>query len=333
MDIDAFVAAHQGEWNRLDELVRRRGRLSGPEADELVALYRAASTHLSMLRSAAPDPTVVGRLSALVARSRTAVAGSHDPGWRDVTRFLTVSFPAAVYLNRRWWVCTALIFVAVSVVLSWWVAASPEVQASLGAPEQIRQLVERDFENYYSEHPAGSFAARVWVNNAWVAAAALALGVFLGIPVIYVLWMNAINLVASAGLMAAAGRLDVFFGLITPHGLLELTAVFVAAGAGLRLGWTVIDPGPRSRSDALAQAGRSAVGIAVGLAGVLLISGVIEAFVTPSGLPTWARIAIGVAAELAFLGYVWVYGRRAVRAGEVGDVDEDARGSALPVAA
>ncbi len=331
MDLDAFVAAHQGEWDRLNELCRRRGRLTGPETDELVALYRAASTHLSTVRSAAPDPATLGRLSTLVARARQAVAGSHDPGWRDVGQFLTVSFPAAVYRNRRWWVTTALTFVAACVVLSWWVAANPDVQASIAAPEQIRQLVEHDFEDYYSEHPAGSFAAQVWVNNAWVAATCLVLGVFLGIPVIYALWMNVVNLVASAGLMAAAGRLDVFFGLITPHGLLELTAVFVAAGAGLRLGWTVIDPGPKTRADALAESGRAAVGLALGLAGVLLISGIIEAFVTPSGLPTWARIAIGVVAEVAFLAYVWVYGRRAVLAGEVGDVEEDVRGASAPV--
>ncbi|HEU0042576.1 MAG TPA: stage II sporulation protein M, partial [Jiangellaceae bacterium] len=171
----------------------------------------------------------------------------------------------------------------------------------------------------------------VWTNNALIAAGCLVLGVFLGIPVVLILWQNAFGVAVAAGLMAAAGRLDVFFGLITPHGLLELTAVFIAAGAGLRLGWLVIDPGPLSRADALAQAGRAAVGIAIGLVGVLLVSGVIEAFVTPSGLPTWARIAIGAAAEVAFLVYVWVYGRRAVAAGETGDVDESARGDRLPV--
>lgn len=333
MDLDAFVAAHSAEWDRLERLVRRRGRLTGPEADELVALYRAASTHLSTLRSAAPDPVLLGRLSTLVARARTAIAGAHDPGWRDVVRFLTVGFPAAVYLNRRWWLGAALAFAVVSVAVAWWVAANPSVQASIGAPEEIRQLVEHDFEDYYSENPAGSFAARVWVNNAWVAAACLALGVFLGIPVVYVLWMNAVNVAASAGLMAAAGRLDVFFGLITPHGLLELTAVFVAAGAGLRLGWTVVDPGPRSRGEALAETGRATLGMALGLAGVLLVSGVIEAFVTPSGLPTWARIAIGVLAEALFLAYVWVYGRRAVLAGEVGDIARSDRADTLPVSA
>ena len=333
MDVDAFVAAHRAEWDRLDSLARRRGRLSGPEADEFVALYRRASTHLSVLRSTAPDPALLAKLSALVGRARTAIAGSPDPGWGDVVTFLTQRFPAAVYRSRNWWVPTALAFVAIASLIAWWVAATPAVQATIAAPEEIRQLVERDFEDYYSANPAASFAAQVWTNNAWVAAGTLVLGVFLGLPVLYILSINAVNVAVAAGLMAAHGRLDIFFGLITPHGLLELTAVFVAAGMGLRLGWTVIDPGPRSRGEALAEQGRVAVGMAVGLTGVLLVSGVIEAFVTPSGLPTWARIAIGVAAEIAFLGYVWVYGRRAAQAGETGDIAAADRGDVLPVAA
>src|SRR5690606_25806536 len=67
VDLDAFVAAHQEEWNRLDQLIRRRRKLTGPEADELVALYRRASTHLSTIRSAAPDIATVERLSRLVS--------------------------------------------------------------------------------------------------------------------------------------------------------------------------------------------------------------------------------------------------------------------------
>ncbi|MEE1721594.1 stage II sporulation protein M, partial [Streptomyces sp. JV186] len=111
------------------------------------------------------------------------------------------------------------------------------------------------------------------------------------------------------------GRLDTFLGLLVPHGLLELTAVFGAAGTGLRLGWTVIDPGPRRRRDALAQEVRAALGIALGLNLVLLVSGDIEALVTPSGMPTWARITIGAAAEAVFLVYVYAVGGRAARAG------------------
>ena len=81
-----------------------------------------------------------------------------------------------------------------------------------------------------------------------------------------------------------------------------------------------MSPGPRTRLQALAETGRATVGMALGLAVVLLVSGVIEAFVTPSGLPTWARVGIGVAAEVAFLAYVVVLGGRAARAGETGDM-------------
>ncbi|HEX6234228.1 MAG TPA: stage II sporulation protein M [Jiangellaceae bacterium] len=314
MDLDAFVAAHQAEWNRLDELIKRRRRLTGPEADELVTLYRRASTHLSTIRSAAPDIATIERLTRLISRARTSIAGSADPGWSDVVRFITASFPAAVYRTRRWWV-----------------AANPNVQSSIAAPDEIRQLVEQDFEDYYSTYPASSFAAQVWTNNAWVAAGALILGVAL-VPVVLILLTNALNVGVTGGLMAAYGKLDIFFGLITPHGLLELTAVFVAAGAGLRVGWAWIDPGSRTRGQALAEEGRSAVGIAIGLAGILLISGIIEAFVTPSGLPTWARIAIGIAAWAAFIGYVWTFGRRAAQAGETGDIAARDRADVLPTA-
>jgi hypothetical protein len=107
--------------------------------------------------------------------------------------------------------------------------------------------------------------------------------------------------------------------------------VFVAAGAGLRLGWAWVDPGPLPRPQALASAGRSAITVALGLVGVLLISGVIEAFVTPSPLPTWARVGIGVLAEAAFLTYVIRYGRRAARAGETGDLALGLREDTAPV--
>jgi uncharacterized membrane protein SpoIIM required for sporulation len=207
------------------------------------------------------------------------------------------------------------------------------VRASIAAPDEIRSLTEPggEFETYYTSAPASSFAAQVWTNNAFLAAGCLVLGVLLGVPVIFILLTNAANVAVAAGLMAAAGRLDIFLGLIMPHGLLELTALFVAAGTGLRLGWTVIDPGGRTRAEALARQGRAAGGIALGLVIVLLISGVIEAFVTPSGLPTWGRIGIGVLAELGFLLYVFWLGRRATLAGHTGDVESEYAGDALPV--
>ncbi len=319
MDVDAYVAAHGREWQRLEALVGRRGRLSGDEVDELVSLYQRAATHLSVVRSASPDPALVGRLSTLVARARSSVTGSHAPAWKDVARFFTISFPAALYRSTRWWAPVGVAFCLVGLAVGVWVAGNPAVQATIATPEEIRQLVEHDFEDYYSSAPAQSFALQVATNNAWVCALCLVLGVFL-LPVVWILWQNALNVGISGGLMAANGRLDQFFGLILPHGMLELTCVFIAAGAGLRLGWSWIDPGPRSRSHALMEEGQAAGALAMGLACTLLLSGVIEAFVTPSGLPTWARIGIGLVAWGAFLAYIFVLGRRAAEAGDVGAI-------------
>jgi uncharacterized membrane protein SpoIIM required for sporulation len=331
VDVDAYIAAHRGEWQRLEQLLRRR-RPSGDEVDELVWLYQRVTTHLSVVRSASPDPALVGRLTTLVARARSAVTGSNVAAWRDVARFFTVIYPAALYRSARWWVATGVAFCLVSLGVGAWVAHSPDVQASIAAPDQIRALVDHRFEDYYSSHPAGSFAAQVATNNAKVTALALILGVFL-VPVILMLVQNALNVGISAGLMAGAGRLDLFFGLILPHGLLELTCVFVGTGAGLRLGWSWIDPGPRSRSQAFAQEGLAAGALAIGLAVTLAVSGFIEAFVTPSSLPTWARIGIGVSGWVAFLTYIFVLGRRAALAGSHGDVEGAGATDVLPTAA
>ena len=331
MDVDAFVAAHREEWARLERLLSRR-RLDGAEADELVDLYQRTATHLSLVRSSSPDPALVSRLSSLVARARAAVTGTHTPAWAGVARFVRVTFPVAVWRARRWWVAAGLGFVVVGTVVGWWVAANPDVQAAVATPAEVRALVDTEFADYYTSNPAGSFAAQVWVNNAWAAAAALVLGSFFVLPAIWVLWQNALNVGLVGGLMVANGKADVFFGLITPHGLLELTAVFVAAGVGMRLGWTIIDPGPRPRGVALGEEGRSAVLVALGLVLVLAVSGAIEAFVTPSPLPTWARILIGVLAWASFLGYVWWFGRTAERAGDIGDLVDDEAVDVLPYA-
>ncbi|MDQ6716413.1 MAG: stage II sporulation protein M, partial [Actinomycetota bacterium] len=170
----------------------------------------------------------------------------------------------------------------------------------------------------------------VWSNNAWVAALCIAVGV-LGVPVVYLLLTNIVNLAVVGGLMWTHERAGLFFGLILPHGLLELTAVFVAAGVGLKIFWAWIEPGPRTRMDGIAQEGRAAMSVALGLVVVFAVSGAVEAFVTPSALPTWARIGIGVLAESAFLAYVFTVGRRAARLGQTGDVSLRDQGDTAPV--
>jgi uncharacterized membrane protein SpoIIM required for sporulation len=331
VDLDAYVAEHADEWARLDTLAGRR-RLDGAESDELITLYQRAATHLSVVQSRSPDPALVGRLSRLVSRGRAAVTGSSAPAWRDVARFFTVSFPVAVYRAWRWWCGVATASSLVAFGLMAYVAAHPAVQTRLLPPDEIRQLVEHDFADYYSAHPAQNFAAQVWTNNALLTAVCLVSGILV-VPVLYLLVTNMASVGIVGGIMIGQGRGDVFWGLVTPHGLLEIMCVFVGAGVGLRLGWAWIAPGRRrTRTQALAEEGRAGVVVALGLAGVLAVTGVIEAFVTPSPLPTWGRVGIGVAAFVGFHLYVVLLGRRAARAGETGDLERGLREDLAPLA-
>ena len=154
-------------------------------------------------------------------------------------------------------------------------------------------------------------------------------GILACVGTAYVLVANGAMLGLAAGLFAAVGQQPKFWGLVLPHGLLELTSVFVAGGAGLRLGWTLIDPGDRPRAPALAEEGRRAVVIVLGLGATFRVAGTIEGFVTGRPWPTWLRVGIGVVAEAAFLTYVVVLGRRAAARGRTGALGEEDAGGWL----
>ena len=321
VDLDAYVLTHGHDWARLDELTGR-GRLTGAESDELVERYQQVATHLSVIRTSAPDGALIAHLSSVLARARIRLVGTRVTSWRDVLTFFTERFPAALYRLRWWWLGCLAANVVVTGVIMLWLLGHPTVEQSLLSPDEVDQLVNNDFEGYYSEYAASHFAAQVWINNAWVSAQAIALGI-LGLPVVAVLFTNILNLAVIGSVMIRNDRGELFWGLILPHGLLELTAVFVAGGVGIRLFWSWIEPGGLSRSRSLAREGRTAVTVALGLVVVLAISGVIEGFVTPSSLPTWARVGIGVLAESVFFAYVFVLGRRAVQRGHTGDLSAD----------
>jgi uncharacterized membrane protein SpoIIM required for sporulation len=186
--------------------------------------------------------------------------------------------------------------------------------------------LEEDFENYYSEDTATNFATAVTVNNIQVGIIAFAGGFIWGIPTALVMILNGANLGVAGGAFASVGQLDKFFGLILPHGLLELTAVVIAGAAGLRFGWALIAPGDQSRAEALGAEARRAVVIVLGLVVAFAVAGFIEGFITGRNVDTWLRIAIGVAAEALFVTWVVVQGREATNRGLTGETGELDRG-------
>src|SRR5699024_4712995 len=88
----------------------------------------------------------------------------------------------------------------------------------------------------------------------------------------------------------------------------------------------------RLPAEAVARAARSLMTVAIGLVPVLLISGFVEAFVTPSGLPAAVRIAIGAGVWIAFLVYMLGRGRQVHRRGITGDLSEEMVGDQVATA-
>ena len=311
---------------RLDRLTaqarRNRAHLTPDELSELIAAYQRTSTHLSIARTTYRDPTLVARLTDLVARSGTAIYGRQARTWRAPIRFVFDTFPAAVWHARHFVGVSFLLFMVPAVAMALWLSSSPRA-LDVAAPPALREAyVEEDFEEYYSSAPAAEFASQVTTNNIQVAIFAFAGGIMYCLLTAYILIFNGGFVGSAAGVFLAADQEAKFFGLILPHGLLELTAVIVAGAAGLRLGWTLIDPGDRRRAAALAEEGRRAVVIVIGLIAAFIVAGLIEGFVTGSRLPTWARVGIGVVAELAFVAHVVVRGRAAASRGRTGKIGE-----------
>lgn len=233
VDIDAFVARNAPKWNRLSRLTRQR-RLTVGEADELLALHQATARDLSLVRSQLPDAEMVGRLSGTLAASRAALTAPRVARWAVVGDFFTTKLPAALYRARWWWGLTTLISLVVILAIGVWLAHDPSARNQLAMPDDVRQLTEPGgaFETYYRSAPAKDFAFHVWTNNFFISWECLFSGILLGLPVLPVLLANCASVSVDGAFMVDAGRGDVFFSLILPHGMLELTSVFVAAGVG-----------------------------------------------------------------------------------------------------
>ena len=315
MDVDRFIAMHRPSWDRLAWLAAQRGRRVrglGPEqVDELVLLYQRTSGHLAHARATFDDPDLDDMLTRVVADANAAIYGTRSAPGHAVVTFFRATFPGAVW-RMRWFVFAAAInlFLPALVIGTWFTVSDAALEAS--GPEAVRTAyIEEDFEAYYSSAPAAEFATEVTVNNIRVAITAYALGVTACLGTFAILGFNGAVVGQAAGLFHAVGEAPRFWGLILPHGLLELSAVVIAGAAGLRLGWTLIDPGDRSRAQAFADEGRRSIPVVLGLVLAFVAAGLIEGFVTGSSLPTVARVGVGVAVEAAFVLYILSYGRRA----------------------
>jgi uncharacterized membrane protein SpoIIM required for sporulation len=329
MDIDRYVQRNEPTWRRLAQLSRAAGRnvrrLSDDEVNELVALYQRVSAQLSHARTTFGDPELNARLSRLLGEARVVIYRRRGNPWRTAAAFVTRTFPAAVWYSRRFVGVAALCLLVPAVAFGVWLAHSPDVLDASVPPEVQKVVAQRDFAEYYRSDAAQNFAGQVTVNNILVAFLAFAMGVVPVIGPVTTLATNGLNVGVTGAVMHHAGEGPQFWGLILPHGLLEIASICIAGGAGLQISWALIAPGDRTRGAALRDAGLRSVVIVIGLAGCFAVAGFIEGFVTPSSLPTSLRVGVGVAVLSGFVVYISMLGSRAVRAGSTGLLSEERR--------
>ncbi len=329
MDLDAYSAAHRDEWDELARLGAKRS-FSGVEADALIDHYQSGATQLSAIRTTAGQSAQGDRLSLWLSRARLRFTGASANVLSQLPRFFAYQLPAALYSIRWLSLVIAGATVLIAVIYGAWALNDPRVLATFGSESDLEQY-RKDFVDYYSNYSGSSFTGFVWTNNAWIAAQSIFLGIF-GVVTPVIMFQNAQGIGMAAAALGHFGELDKFFLYIAPHGQLELYSIFVAGAAGMRIFWAWVAPGTRTRAQLLAEVGRALFTIVIGLIGALLVSGIIEGFVTRQEWPWPIKIGIGTVALGAFLVYQWVVGRRAARAGETGDLDEFEAGAKQLVA-
>jgi uncharacterized membrane protein SpoIIM required for sporulation len=315
VDVDTFIGKYGPDWNRLDAAVRGGlGSLPGPEVDDVVRLYLRVSGHLAEAQTRYADRPLVDYLTGLVSRSRIAIYGTRSRSLRQVVTALTTGYRDAVRDTAPFILISAVLFLAVLFLSVLWVSTSPEARAGLLPPQaedSIRRLGGRRAD--FGIGP-GAVSTFILINNIQVAFLGFALGITLGIGTLFVVVYNAVNVGVIAGAFTAFGQGGAFWALVLPHGLLELTAIFIACGAGLRMGWSIIDPGDRRRGQALAHAARQAVLVVAGVIPAFILAGFIEGYVSGRDLPTAVQLGIGIAVWAAYLAFLVLPVRRQSRA-------------------
>jgi uncharacterized membrane protein SpoIIM required for sporulation len=330
VDIDRYIARNEPTWLRLEQLTRTAqtgvDKLQPAELEELVQLYQRTSAHLSYIRTHLREPTLISRITRLVATANGVIYGKKPRSMRAVGTFLTLSYPGAVYHCRRAIGVAAIVFFGPALVLAVWLSVDPSA-LERSAPEAVRkEYVDDQFEQYYSDQPSSVFFTEVTTNNIRVSFVALALGgVSGGIGAIWLLLQNGAPLGIISAWMVSEGDLPRFLGFIIPHGTLELSAIVIAAGAGIRLGWSSIAPGDRSRADAFREEGQRTVSIIIGLMTMFLLAGLIEGFITGSGLPAGFRAGLGALLGIIYVAFLVTQGRAAAAQGITGLLGEKPR--------
>jgi uncharacterized membrane protein SpoIIM required for sporulation len=312
-----FVARRQEGWDRLEALLATVGRsglraLAPEELPELALLYRAATSDLAASKTRGYDRDLTAYLNRLTARAYAIVhAGSARGGWQNVASFFLETFPREVRRSGAIITATTALFVAAWIVAYWLVAAHPSNVYALLPAEEIPTISKslHDSNFGFDRAYAPAMSTMIITNNIKVAMIAFAGGMTLGVLTLWAILNNGLMVGGLGALFAAKGFGTDFWATIAPHGVIELTSIQIAGAAGLLLAQAIIAPGRLRRIDALKNNARRAGVLMIGVAGLLVIAGTIEGFVTPQRTTEIFRFGVGALTAVLLTAYFGLAGR------------------------
>jgi uncharacterized membrane protein SpoIIM required for sporulation len=318
-DSRRFRAQREAEWQRLEEIVTRaeRGslrRLSDEDLLALPVLYRGALSSLSVARETSLDLELVTYLESLCARAYFFVYGVRTSTWKRTRAFFAADWPAAV---RALWKETlaALLLTAIGVLAGYVLVGADPVWFDSLMPEGMAQ--GRDFtasraslEETLYDNPGTSglsfFATYLFTHNSQVAIFCFALGFAFGVPTAMLLVYNGTTLGAFLALFVSHGLGEELGGWLIIHGSTEFFAIVLAGAAGMKIGWSVVFPGERTRMEAAALAGRTAATVMGGVVAMLLVAGLLEGYGRQLITSDVTRYAIGFGMLAGWLLYFYL---------------------------
>lgn len=311
--VDRFVEDRRARWARLAQLTSdARGRVSRLGADEVLelgALYRTATSDLAIARRDFPRDVVTERLNDLVAAAHALVYSEAPAGGRRFRRFVVHDVPATVRATLPF-TLVALAVLLVPALLSYLAGiVAPDVAATTLSEETKEILARRRPGSEIPLEMRPIAGPLIIVNNVRVAVVAFAGGLTAGVLTILVLVLNGAALGATFAVLHGSEGAGALLTFVLAHGFLELSAIFLSAGAGLRIAWAMLHPGELRRRDALRLAAEQAIRVVLLCAVVLGFAGVIEAFVSPTLLPAWTKLLVGATSGLALWTYIALAGR------------------------
>jgi uncharacterized membrane protein SpoIIM required for sporulation len=314
--VNRFIDERKDNWQRLEDLLGMlqgtslRG-LSKIEVRELGELYRRAATDLAIARAETRDPKLINYLNSLVIRAHGKIYRAEGEGSSVVRKFFARDLPRAFRRSLNYTLLAFGVFLVFGVLSFALCTYDPEFALILGL-EEYRVAAETNSPWWLDINDANPiFSSYILTNNIRVAFNAFAFGVLFGIGTLYILMFNGISI---GGTLAVCYKANPAFGneLVTfmvGHGVIELTCIFIAGGAGMMIGYAIVDPGDLTRGQALKKAGMEAAKLVIGVACFLVIAGLIEGFISPSGLPAVVKYATGILTGAAMLSYLLLAGR------------------------